>query len=464
MKNISIFSFVAILISSSLFISCEDEELTADEVALIVDEVIKAQPAAPTLPVETDKYAFSGNIISAITENTDESTTFVKYFESDIPNSIDASSGTAFAAYFPRSVYKNQIFNTNPNGNARNNLFKLQINKETGVLEATDEIVLTNNLQTVRIIDDKTGVFTITGELKLFVFNPSTMKITDIIDIPNAQRVATNDDNHYVNIQYRKNDNRIFLALYTDLDPTPAFYDATTVWVEVINFTTRQWEKTISFDNAQYPVQRGANNNMVDEEGNVYILCQGSYGLDGKASINSTQDSRPQFLKIPAGRTDFDPDYSFNPVLVNNPLLTGNFAQFVTGPILDNDGNGYAAISALPDSPRVLELLEKLAGGTITPAEFGELRRLVLSGATSKWAKLNFDAQSVELLDIPATAGFGFPMSHKYGDGDLLYFNAFDPSNNLNAIYEYNPATNTSKVLYNITAGGQAISYVKLTD
>ncbi len=467
MKKIYPLSFIAMVIYGSLLLnSCNDEELTSEDVALIVNEVIKANPKTVTDPVidkEDDKYASEGSIVAAVIENTSESTTFLKYFENDIPLNVDTESGSAFTEFNSRFVYKNQIFTADPLSSSRRKLAKMQVNKETGLVEVVDNIILTNNLQGVRIINDNTGVFTISKERRLFIFDPSTMRVNDVIDLPNSQFISTNDDNHYINLQYRKNDNRIFLSLYTDSNSTPAFYDATTVWVEVINLNTRQWEKTISYDNAQYPIQRGADNNLVDEEGNVYILCQGSYGLDGKASLASTQDSRPQFLKIPAGKTDFDPNYSFNPVQVNNPLLAGNFSQFVTGPVLDNEGNGYAAITTVPDAPRVLELLRKFATNTITPAESAELRLLVFSNPTSKWAKLNFDTQSVEILDIPVTAAFAFPMSHRYGDEDNLYFSVFNPSESINAIYEYSPETNSSNLLYNVTSGGQAINYIKLT-
>jgi hypothetical protein len=223
--------------------------------------------------------------------------------------------------------------------------------------------------------------------------------------------------------------------------------------------TTKKREKTIEMPTAMDPFQRGCLNPLIDESGNIYFLTQGSYGLDGKVGPTAPISSKPQIIKIPAGTTDFDATYRFNPVTaLGFPTL---IVQIAVGGIYDKNGIMYACVTAGEYPARVTELIGKYATGKATTAEINELYQLVIYGANYKWVKIDLNAKTViTLADMPFTAGFSYPNSYKYSD--KFYFQMGNDTQGINGFYEFNPTTNTAKSLYNVTAGGVATSLIKI--
>ncbi len=442
------FSFVTLL----LMLSCEPDEVIKE---------VTFTPGESTREESEEEFKTSGFIVSSFASTSAGNASFATYLESKPVGNLDLTQHKSFQLFNPIETYKNFSFGRQLNGE-RNGLSRFSIDKETNeIIEKT--LVTTTNIQAVKVINNELALYTVSNTQKLFVFNPLTMEFIREIDMPNAKAIKEPNDqtNNYFEIIYRAQDNKVFLPLVTNNPNTPAFYDANDIYIEVVNLDTFSWESTATLTEATYPFTRGATNNIIDEMGNVYITCQGSYSLDGQAGPTAAKGSRPQIVKIPSGSTSFDTDYSFNPV----DFLGFNFivSQFVTGTVYGSNGIAYAAISAKADDPRILELLQLRASGQATQEDFNELRNLVINGANSRWAKLDLNAKTATVIeDIPFTAGFGFPYSYNY-EGNL-FFQTFNIEEGINGYYEYNPETNTSFNIFNVTAGGIVTQLVKLQE
>ncbi|MEL6484997.1 MAG: hypothetical protein AAFP96_09145, partial [Bacteroidota bacterium] len=357
------------ILFAMLLSSCEQEE--------IVREVIVTQGDGDT-PEEVSPYKTSGYIVSSILSGPSSFSYFTQYYEELPEGNLDVTQETAssFRRYFPQTIYKNFGYGASLDTDNLE-LARYAVDANTSKVVKAGAIPLAAGIAQVLILNDNIGVYTIFDKASVFLFNPLTMQFIEEIPMPEAVQVEAlpNQTNTYFHLVYREQDNRLFLPLTTNADVTPAFYDATDIYVEVVNLSTRSWEKTTVFSGGTYPLSRGMEHPLIDELGNIYFPTQGSYSLDGQLGPTANPGSRPQFLKIPAGSTDFDPDYAFNPVdYIGFNMLV---AQMCTGSIYDANGIAYAAITAQPDNPRVLELLALLAGGTITDAQFNELANLV---------------------------------------------------------------------------------------
>lgn len=407
-------------------------------------------------PATTDKT--SGFVATTIAYATTGSSYFAGYFDAIPSGQIDLTQKTAMRFINPIATYKNTFFSQAVDGTT--GITKLAV-------DANGKIVVKGTIPTaayaggVRIINETLGVYSeISSSGKLFTFNPSTMEKTGEIDMTGAKIFSVNDENLYYNLVYRESDNRLFAPLYTSNSKTSQYYDASSIYVEVINMTTKKREKTIEFPNAMDPHQRGNLNQLIDETGNIYFLTQGSYGLDGKVGPTAPAASKPQIIKIPAGTTEFDPNYRFNPVTaLGFPNLV---IQIAVGGIYDKNGIAYACLTAGEYAPRVTELIGKYVAGKITSAEIAELYQLVIYGSNYKWAKLDLNAKTATVIPgMPFTAGFSYPNSYKYDN--KLYFQTLNDTDKINGFYEFNPADGSAKSLFNITAGGVAVGLVKLS-
>ena len=448
-------NYFTLMLASMALLSCSNDDSEPDP-----------QVDPDPVVVETE-YATSGNIFSsAVIVNGTLDSYYVGYEEEgETLTDLDITAYSNVSNFFVRAAYKNYIFNRDVNGTSTS-LHRYQVNKATGILDSTGSIQLTQEVNDVEIINDEVGLFTTSIDRVLYVFNPTTMELTTSIDLSQGKIFEENDDNFYNTIIYRAQDNKVFLPLYTDEDDTISFYDGgNSVWVEVVDLDSNSWEKTIEKTNAQYAITRGSGNYIVDETGNVYVTCQGSYGLDAVLPTDANEVyARPQILKIPSGTTEFDQEYSFNPVSTYDPTLAFKFAQTLSGTIYAANGIAYVTITTEADSDRFTELLGLFAQGLATDAEQAEFFNLVTNDATSRWAKLDLVNQTVEVIaDMPLTAGFNYPMSFK-GSDDSLYLSVFD-SNGVNGVYKHNPETNTSELIHSITAGaGTAAFFLELTE
>lgn len=409
-------------------------------------------------PTAESKYQEEGYVMASISQTSASNTFYAGYFPTLPSGTIDLTTKSSYSSFYPSTVWKNYMYGQPLVSDKK--LSKQAIVKATGAIEEVASIPLVDFLSRVLIINDQLGVYSTGGNRGLFMFNPTTMENLGPIDMSAAQNFPDHETNIYAYLTYRPNDNRLFAALYTNSSKTGQFYDAQNVYVEVINMTTKKWEKTAVFEQATYPVTRGSENSLVDENGNVYIFTQGQYGLDGQLGPNAAKRSRPQILKIPAGSTDFDKTYSFNPV--NGVGFSNLMFQLVLGGVYDANGIAYACISGQQDPPRLLELIAKLATNTITATEYQELSNIAFYSANQRWARLDLNAKTATIIaDIPLTAAYGYPITYKY-DGKI-FLPAYNSEQKLNGIYSYDPAGNKATLVNSLTAGGLITHFYKLT-
>lgn len=409
-------------------------------------------------PIADSKYQEEGYVMASISQTSASNTFYAGYFPTLPSGNIDLTTKSSYSNFYPSAIWKNYMFGQPLVSDKK--LSKQAIVKTTGAIEEVASIPLVDFISRVIIINDQLGVYSTGGNRALFMFNPTTMESLGQIDMSSAQNFPDNETNIYANLTYRASDNRLFAALFTNSSKTGQFYDAQNVYVEVINLTTKKWEKTAIYEQATYPFTRGSENGIVDEAGNVYIITQGQYGLDGQLGPNGAKRSKPQILKIPAGSTDFDKTYSFNPV--NAAGLPNLMFQLLLGGVYDANGVMYACISGQQDSARLLELIAKLATNTITATEYQELSNLAFYDANQRWAKLDLNAKTATFIqDIPLTAGYAYPITYKY-DGKI-YMPAYNSALKLNGLYSYDPSTSKATQLNSVTAGGLITHFYKLT-
>jgi hypothetical protein len=354
-------------------------------------------------PGETSKYKEDGYVLSAASQSTGGLSFYVGQYDTEPKGDVDLTKKSAYPTFNVRANYKNYIYAPAPSDDKK--FSKLAIDKTSGALVEVASIPLLTFLSAVNIISDELGIYSTYEDRGVYFFNPKTMEKIAQVDMSKAKGFPDNEVNIYTDFIYRPQDNKIFATLHTNSRKTGAFYDSQNIYLEVIDVNTRKWEKTVVYEQATYPISRGLENDLVDEQGNIYVVTQGQYGLDGQLGPNAAKRSKPQILKIPAGSTEFDKTYSFNPVVaVGLPNL---MFQLLLGTIYDANGIAYACISGQQDPPRLLELIGKLAANTITAAEYTELQSLAFYGANQRWAKLDLKAQTDTVIaDIPLTAGF----------------------------------------------------------
>lgn len=407
---------------------------------------------------DSSLYKESGYLISSINESTGGFTYYAGHIET-LPGStaVDMTTKSTYNFFYPLTRWKNFVFGNSLTGDSE--LAKIAVDKD-GRLVEVGKFPLLAGAGRARIINDDLGVYSIIGDTPMLgTFNPGTMEKLSEIDMSNAKSFEGNERNYYATIIYRSQDNRLFLALMTDDFDTGQFYDDTNVYVEVVNLTTKQWEKTIVFEGATYPITAdNEENHVVDEDGNIYIFTQGSYGLDGNLGPAAPAYARPQILKISANTTEAA-DYRFNPVdeFGQQNLLV----QLMLGAIYDSDGIAYTCISAQSESNRILELVQKMANGTITEEEYFELRTAVFYSEAQRWVKLDLNAKTVAAIeDMPLTAAFGYPNTYRY-DGKL-YFQYNTASAGTTGFFEYDPATGSAQKAMTIVNGGIATDLIRL--
>ncbi len=371
--------------------------------------------------------------------------------------SIDLTTKSSYTNFWVNGQWGEYLYGVSTSDKRKYS--KLAVNKETGVVEEVASFPLLTDTYFSLVCNETTGIVAQNNNLDLIVFDPKTMQTKGTIDMSAATKLEKAIPHHtYFSGAYRASDNRLFMFYFIDDKETAAYYDETSIYVEVINLSTLTWEKTIQYDGAMYPISRGKENTVIDEEGNIYITCQGSYGLDGKLGPLATTASRPQILKILASTNDFDKNYAFNPV---NELGYSNLIiQTLTGTIYDANGVAYACVNASEEPPALLALIQKYATtGQLTEEEQTQLFGLAFYSVSQRWVKLDLRNQTASIInDIPLTASFAFPTSYK-NDGKF-YFNFNDGQKS--GFFEYDPASQQARQVINITKGGQASELVFL--
>lgn len=408
-------------------------------------------------------YRTSGYVLGSVVSSSGGATYYAGYF-ADLPSgNIDMTQKQASQRLLYKANHKGFLYGRPTNGDP--GLDKFAVDATTDEIVLIDQIPLLDSPGDVAIIDDETGLISYFGSQTIDIFNPQTMQLRGTVSMAGAKGFpAENDANGYNSLTYNSRTGKIYATAYTNNSETGQFYDATDVWVEVIDATSLSREKTITHPNATYALFRGNINTVIDEAGNTYLLTQGSYGLDGQFGAAASAGSRPQIIKINTN-SEFDTDYAYNPInslVVNTVSLEDNFFQLFTSMVYAGNNKVYGIGTTQSDIPEIVMLLQELAAGTITSEGYNQLVNLVLYDESMSIIEVDLNAKSASIVSgAPKTAGFAYPFMYNYNG--TVYSQMTSNGGAFNGFYSVNPTNNAVEEVFNITAGGLAFHFIDLS-
>lgn len=406
----------------------------------------------------SNPYQSSGYVLVSEVRSSAGRSNFLGYFEDRPDGDIDLTQSANFQRLQFRTAYQGFLYGVPSNGEF--GLAKYAIDASTKELINLGEIPLLDFVSSVVIIDESLGFFAQGSTQELNVFNPMTMDLVGSVDLSNAQTFAGND-NGYQTMVYNEQTGKLYLSLITNDPNTPQFYDADATYVEVVDVNTQTWEKTIVHPEATYTQFRGEVNPLVtDDQGNTYLIAQGSYGFDGQLGPNARESSRPKILKINSN-SEFDIDYAFNPINALGLGLEEKAAQLFVSMVGIGNNRAYGIGSTGPDSPEIQELTNRVIDGTITAAELDQLTFLILFDESLQVFEIDLTNRTTSVVDgLPFTAGFANPYMYLY-DGQV-YTQMTANGATFNGYYRIDPNSTSGAPAFNLTAGGFAAELIDL--
>jgi hypothetical protein len=162
---------------------------------------------------------------------------------------------------------------------------------------------------------------------------------------------------------------------------------------------------------------------FVDDEGDLYIACSACFGMAGEAPEG--------ILRIKNGATEFDEDYFWD----------------VSGTTLE--GEGVDAANELPSTLYSVSYYKETKGvGILINTAFMAEDEDMMTGHYYKPVEFDYAAKTITVLDLPTGGGYGHGMN-RYGEKFLF---AFEVAGDENGVYEYDPATGDTKLLFTTEA------------
>jgi len=194
-------------------------------------------------------------------------------------------------------------------------LVKYSMNAD-GFPEEEERIVVpgANTFSTLYFESETVAYATVAGGIsKLIVFDPSTMRITDEVNLSEVtKRVSGITRTYYLDMVER--DDKLFMGVHYENNFVPANDSA---YVAVIDLNANAVEKVIA-DNRTGMVfgGQGSNAGMIKaENGDIYV--------QGLGTLNDGGSSPSGVLRIKAGSSDFDEDYFFDLVEATGNISYG---------------------------------------------------------------------------------------------------------------------------------------------
>lgn len=406
----------------------------------------------------TEKYAKDGYLVVSVASSSGGATYYAGYYADQPTGNLDLTTKQGFQRFLTKANYKGFIYGRPSDGQP--GLSKFGVEKATGNIVTVAQIPLLDTPGDVTIINDELGFLSYFGLKTIQTFNPTTMELTGEINMSGAREYPSeNNSNGYNSLVYNEQLGKIYATGYTNDPATPPFYDSEDVWIEVIDVASKTREKTIVHPDAKYILDRGNISSVIDEAGNTYFLCQGSYGIDQQVGPFANVGSRPQIIKVDTN-SEFDPTYAYNPI--NDIGFMNNAFQLMTSMTYGGNNTVYAIGTSQPESEAIQELLAKLATGTITAEEYDQLVFLVLYTENMSVLKIDLNSKSASIVDNTSTAGFAYP--YMYQTDNSIITQITKQNGSFNGFYEIDKSSGSASEVCNITAGGVAVHYVNLAD
>lgn len=368
----------------------------------------------------------SGFVIRAFTPNNNS---IVKYFE-DIPTGVaDLTDGQIFPEFSVSSVFKGFLYGQ-PTDTSNGAYAKYGVDENGKIVEEGRFSTQGQRSTLIHVVDETTGVFyDEANKSTIGIFNPETFQIDGSIDMSAGAPPADAEPRLFIT-----RGDEVFSVLFGG--------ELESLYVQSANYKTGQYLGTTTFP-GQKAVSIGLwGNNLVDEQGNIYILDGGLPSRDpATLSVN--------ILKIPAGSTQFDPGYVFNPALTINQ-------QNLVMPFVSNFtyiGNNRALAHVATKTPQEALAIIIGAGGfaNLTPEQFQQIVGILQTADdTGNWVELNLVDKTATIIEgIPAQRAFNPSFVELINDEYYLYVG----NSTTNAVYKYNPETRVAEKAFDIVGG-----------
>ncbi len=425
-------------------------EVGSYTVSLTVDNDFGSDNVSKEVAVASP-YKSSGFVLSSIIPASGSSTFYTDFYGTLPSGDVDLTQGQGAPTQFYTAAI-GQFFYGRPRTTGEFGIAKFAIDDKTDELVEVGRINTLDGQYRIIIVNDELGFSSSFVNLTLTVFNPTTMEIIREIDLSENSPLPDGGENirRGVNgLYYNDVTGKLIVAVHLDRTDSIQFYDLEDAHIEVIDVPTLTREASSTFPQAMYIRMNGNDNVVVDEQGNLYLMAMGSFGLDGNIALpGAPTRSLPQILKVDAQTNQFDPDYTWNPIIAagfgNTPLHV--FTCLV--------GTGA------PAPPRLLELLVLYAQGLLDEAGFLELQNLVFESEVGQLMELDLAAQTASTVaGAPLTAGYSYPYIYNY-DGQIYHQVS---SEAFNGYYVTDVATNATSPVFNISAGGFATALIRLS-
>lgn len=300
---------------------------------------------------------------------------------------------------------------------------------EEGVIPTTGE-----NAFTLRIRDSNTGIFIDPNDFtQVRVFDPQSLAITGNIDLSGAELFEERPEAGVSSAVIRGDD--VFVSYAQGSNPD--LLDNFTMIRGSISSGTlgNQLNSTTGPTFTYNPIHR-----LTDEQGNIYVHHTGNLTLTPfGGNIGGV-------LLIPTGSNEFDPEYDFR-VFTDPSLLL----QSLRGFSYYQNGIAYAHIGLeLPQA--VLDILISAGGdiSNLSQDQIDEIFRLLDISPNAGWVELDLISQSIRILPgLPRINPFA--STNAYWIDNIPYFPMVNPAENLNAVYRYDPSTDQSEKVFDVT-------------
>lgn len=377
------------MLSACAFTGCESDD---------------PNPANPSVEVS---YA-----ISTVSGAWPDQTTYIQGVEAFDFTSIGNDNAIELTGSAATVSYAGSVYAT-PFG-APANLVKYTMNAE-GVPEEAERIVVpgANTFSTLYFESETVAYGTVAGGIsKLIVFDPSTMRITDEVDLSSVtSRVSGITRTYYLDMVER--DDKLFMGVHYENNFIPSNDSA---YVAVIDLTANVVEKVIADGRTGMVFGgQGPNAGLVKaENGDIYVQALGT--------LNDGGSSPSGVLRIKNGASDFDEDYFFNLV-----EATGNISYGIY-----HTSSGRSFTARVEDETDFWEYL--------TGEPQFKYYEIDLGAKTSKGA----------VPGLPTTYGSRRMIVHELEDQSVLFSIA---TNDENAVYKFDVTSNTSARLFVSTGG-----------
>ena len=327
--------------------------------------------------------------------------TTVEYFPT-LPSGIaDLSGGTTFESFGAGSVFDGALYGRQTDD--ERTLVKYGI-------DGNEELVIDASVTTsgqfpfmIRVLNEDLGVYDERGTTPTLTFiDPENFDIQWSIDIADPQIPS-----HHRAQDMARRDNILFTVARPEAGGN---FDQ--VYIQATDFDSGEYLGVTTFDvgnrfvsplgintSSTFPNFGGFGFQSVDEQGNVYVFAE---------SDPLNQNPISAVLKIPAGSTEFDPDYFFVPALVADQ--TNQFFPTANG--FFYMGNGLAVASVAIGTPQELvDYVVSLGGPQFldTEEEIAQVTNILFEAKNAQWSVLDLVNQTVTpITGIPSQSPVSF--------------------------------------------------------